>query len=223
MKSAIETAFAATHGIAVGKGRTPQANRTSESRRRLIEAAIKVLNDSGFAGTSTPLVALQAGVSRGRMTHHFPSKNDLLVAVIEELGQRFLDGFRIDFKRGLSLSDRIDSIVDRAWVIYGGDTYRALIQLHIGAGADRLLHEALDAVAVEAAPMELAAWQRALEGTGIATGRIERAYRHMVDQMRGIALQRFFGRKRDQEGRLNTLKLVFRALLDGSLEERAAL
>lgn len=156
------------------------------------------------------------------MTHHFPCKNDLWVAVIEELGQRFLDGFRVDFNCGLSLSDRIDSIVERAWAIYGGDTYRALIQLHIGAGADPLLREALDAVAVEAAPMELAAWQRALHGTDIAAGRIESAYRHMVDHMRGMALQRFFGRKRDQEGRLDTLKRVFQALLDGSLEDRGA-
>lgn len=217
MKTARNTRSAVRPQVLPEEGRTPQAERTSESRRRLIDAGIVVLNDCGFAGTTTPVVALQAGVSRGRMTHHFPSKNDLLVAVVEELGERFLNGFRVGPVQGLSLSERVQRVVTQAWSAYGGDTYQALIQLHLGATGDAALRSALDAMANTVAPMELAAWQQAFEGTAIAPKQIERAYQLLRDQMRGMALQRFFGRSRDQQERLATLQAVFQALVEGAL------
>ena len=39
--------------------------------------------EKGFAGTSTTLVSERAGVSRGAQLHHFPTKNDLVVAAVD--------------------------------------------------------------------------------------------------------------------------------------------
>jgi AcrR family transcriptional regulator len=54
-------------------------------RARLLEATIELLVERGFAGTSTTLVSERAGVSRGAQLHHFPTKNDLVVAAVEHL------------------------------------------------------------------------------------------------------------------------------------------
>lgn len=54
-------------------------------RARLLEATVDLLVERGFAGTSTTLVSERAGVSRGAQLHHFPSKNDLVLAAIEHL------------------------------------------------------------------------------------------------------------------------------------------
>jgi AcrR family transcriptional regulator len=54
-------------------------------RARLLEATVECLVERGFSGTSTTLVSERAGVSRGAQLHHFPTKNDLVVAAVEHL------------------------------------------------------------------------------------------------------------------------------------------
>jgi AcrR family transcriptional regulator len=54
-------------------------------RARLLDATVDCLVEHGFSGTSTTLVSERAGVSRGAQLHHFPTKNDLVVAAVEHL------------------------------------------------------------------------------------------------------------------------------------------
>jgi AcrR family transcriptional regulator len=65
--------------------RVPQEERTRLMRARLLDATVECLVERGFAGTSTTLVSERAGVSRGAQLHHFPTKNDLVVAAVEHL------------------------------------------------------------------------------------------------------------------------------------------
>src|SRR5436190_9740545 len=63
--------------------RGPHAERTAAMRQRLIDAAIVSLYELGYAATTTQVVTDRAGVSRGAILHHFPTKVDLMVAVAE--------------------------------------------------------------------------------------------------------------------------------------------
>ena len=65
--------------------RVPQEMRTRAIRARLLDATVELLAERGFAGTSTTLVSQRAGVSRGAQLHHFPAKNDLVVAAVEHI------------------------------------------------------------------------------------------------------------------------------------------
>ena len=67
--------------------RVPQEERSRVMRARLLEATVELLVERGFSGTSTTLVSERAGVSRGAQLHHFPTKNDLVVAAVEHLTQ----------------------------------------------------------------------------------------------------------------------------------------
>jgi AcrR family transcriptional regulator len=62
--------------------RVPQEERTRAMRARLLEATVELLVEKGYAGTSTTLVSERAGVSRGAQLHHFPTKQDLVVAAV---------------------------------------------------------------------------------------------------------------------------------------------
>jgi AcrR family transcriptional regulator len=68
--------------------RVPQEERTRAMRARLMEATVELLVERGFSGTSTTLVSERAGVSRGAQLHHFPTKNDLVVAAVEHLTEK---------------------------------------------------------------------------------------------------------------------------------------
>jgi AcrR family transcriptional regulator len=54
-------------------------------RQRLLEACVECLVDHGWSATSTTLVSRRAGVSRGAQLHHFPTKNDLVLAAVDHL------------------------------------------------------------------------------------------------------------------------------------------
>ena len=56
-------------------------------RPRLLEATVDCLVEHGWSGTTTTLVSRRAGVSRGAQLHHFPTKNDLVVAAVEHLSE----------------------------------------------------------------------------------------------------------------------------------------
>lgn len=62
--------------------RRSQAERTAAMRARLIDAAVSCLNRLGYSATTLATIAEAAGVSRGGMLHQFPSKVDLMLAVV---------------------------------------------------------------------------------------------------------------------------------------------
>jgi AcrR family transcriptional regulator len=67
--------------------RVPQEERTRAMRTRLLEATVELLVERGWSGTSTTLVSKRAGVSRGAQLHHFPTKNDLVLAAVAHLSE----------------------------------------------------------------------------------------------------------------------------------------
>src|SRR3954451_16463316 len=62
-----------------------QEERSTETRRKLIEAAIGVSQESGYANLTITKVAQHAGLSNGAMQHHFTSRDDLVLGVLDAL------------------------------------------------------------------------------------------------------------------------------------------
>lgn len=65
--------------------RRTQIERSSDSRRRLIESAIDLLATRGYAGTSLAAIGTQAGLSRGLVTHHFGTKEQCVAEVVTHI------------------------------------------------------------------------------------------------------------------------------------------
>ena len=55
-----------------------------EARARLIEAARRLVRHNGFAATSVDDLCAAAGVTKGAFFHHFPSKEALGVALVDD-------------------------------------------------------------------------------------------------------------------------------------------
>ena len=55
-----------------------------QTRRELLEAALTVFSKNGYAATRLEDIAKAAGVTRGAIYHHFGSKADLYLALIDE-------------------------------------------------------------------------------------------------------------------------------------------
>ncbi|MCU0903556.1 MAG: TetR/AcrR family transcriptional regulator [Tabrizicola sp.] len=68
----------------MSEGRTTTRVPRGEARARLIEAARSLVRHKGFAATSVDDLCAAAGVTKGAFFHHFPSKEALGVALIDD-------------------------------------------------------------------------------------------------------------------------------------------
>jgi AcrR family transcriptional regulator len=62
--------------------------RGQATRAHLIEVATRLFADRGYDGTSIEAVLTESGASRGSLYHHFPGKEALFEAVLENVGTR---------------------------------------------------------------------------------------------------------------------------------------
>jgi len=65
-----------------------------ERRRELVEATLVCLSELGSHGTGVREICRQAGVSPGLLTHHFDSKEDLILEAFRVLTREFYDKMR---------------------------------------------------------------------------------------------------------------------------------
>lgn len=79
---------------ATGLPPTLQSLKSAQTRTKLIEATIRCIVRLGYANTTTPQVAAEAGLSRGAMLHHFENGAALIKAAIVELHEKRLRAFR---------------------------------------------------------------------------------------------------------------------------------
>jgi AcrR family transcriptional regulator len=109
------------------------------TRDALIRAAIDLIAERGYAATTTNLVADRAGMSRGALQHHFKSRDELIVAVMEQLRREV--SFRVDPGTLINrpLEDRIDAIVEHYRAMCLSREYRAALNLWIGIDQDSAL------------------------------------------------------------------------------------
>ena len=67
-------------------------NKSNENKKRIIEVAIKLINEKGFDNVSVSEITKAAGVSKGAFYIHFESKEDL----IEKQINYYYDDLKLD-------------------------------------------------------------------------------------------------------------------------------
>lgn len=123
--------------------RVPQEERTRAMRQRLLEATVQCLAEYGWSGTSTTLISQRAGVSRGAQLHHFPTKNDLVVAAVEHLALIRRDELA---QAAAELPDgpgRTRAVLEMLGEHFTSDVFAAALDLWVAARSDAALLAAL--------------------------------------------------------------------------------
>ncbi|WP_460852410.1 TetR/AcrR family transcriptional regulator [Nocardioides montaniterrae] len=123
--------------------RVPQEERTRAMRARLLEAAVELLVEQGFSGTSTTLVAERAGVSRGALMHHFPTKNDLVVAAVTHLTEIRGSELEAAVAKLPSGRRRTSAVVEVLGEHFASPVFTAALELWVAARTDPALLEAV--------------------------------------------------------------------------------
>jgi len=97
---------------------TPARRRQKEARpQQLLDAALMLFVEKGFAATRAEEVAQRAGVSKGTLYLYYPSKEELLKAVIREhLGSRIAAGAAEADKHRGPVADLLRDVLSRWWL-----------------------------------------------------------------------------------------------------------
>jgi len=64
-----------------------QQQKNQETRRKLIEAAAKVVGEHGYAGASIARITAEAGVAHGAFYLHFASRQELFDSLLPHIGR----------------------------------------------------------------------------------------------------------------------------------------
>lgn len=122
--------------------RVPQGERTRAMRLRLMEATVDCLVELGWSGTTTTVVSRRAGVSRGAQLHHFPSKQDLVVAAVEHLTDRRRDEMRRT-AADLPADGRTRGVLEILAAQFVSPVFFAALELWVAARTDAGLRESV--------------------------------------------------------------------------------
>lgn len=131
--------------------RTPTGNKTwqqtksENTRQTILDAAIACFHKLGYNNTTTEKVAKEAGVSRGAMLHHFPSRADLIKASVEHLNHKRIERYRSDETAVQSgaAHTRVDEGIDAFWNELNTPEFVVFHELQVAARTDPELRKVL--------------------------------------------------------------------------------
>lgn len=174
------------------KVRRTQAERTEEMRRRILDAAVDLLAQKGYAGFRTADVAEVAGVSRGAQTHHFPSKDDLVVAVVEHVFRRASEQGSKRARRVRSVDEAFKVLLADSQEFFFSELFFIAMDLAIQGRTKNGKDNPLGAIsAASRLPVE-ASWLAALIEAGVPAAIAEDLLWLTISIVRGLAVRRLW-------------------------------
>lgn len=205
-------------GMTHAATRVPQEERTRAMRLRLLEATVELLVERGWSGTSTTLVSKRAGVSRGAQLHHFPTKDDLVLAAVEHLSEvrgRELDEAATRLPRGRR---RTRAVLDMLADHFTSPVFTAALELWVAARTDPNL---LAAVAPLEQRIGRDVHRRTVELLGVDETRpgARELVQATLDLVRGLGLANTIS---DDTGRRKRILDEWARTLDARLEKLGA-
>lgn len=110
--------------------RRSHAERTAETRARIVAAVVESIAEVGFQRTTASEIVRRAGVTWGAVQHHFGDKNGILAAVLEDSFGRFAARLSaIDLDPAAPLDKRVALFVEGAWDHFGSPHFRSVFEI----------------------------------------------------------------------------------------------
>lgn len=126
---------------------------TTDTRRAILEAALRVFARSGIPAATLEDIAAEADVTRGTLSWHFHSKDDLLAGIIKHYGPHsailpVVDQIEQELQQGIPLDDetifrRLAGAMYDGFTTQGDHTRLAILLIHTHPQAAKILGEGI--------------------------------------------------------------------------------
>lgn len=179
-----------TTGIASSAPKPARARRSDgeETRRKVLDAAVKSILELGYYETSTNEIARRAGVTWGALQYQFGTREALLLEVVNsrwERLQKLVSSARVE---GASLEERLNSLLNVLAEHYGAEGELAQIQILLDLSRNPKVSGETRQAVTEHGRKLLKAWRPLFEqALGEAAGEDD-LVRYAFNALRGFLL-----------------------------------
>jgi AcrR family transcriptional regulator len=119
---------------------TPKSRRT---RTRILEHAARLIREIGYGAANNAVIAEAAGITRGAMLYHFPTRESLVGGLVEHLSTQSDALFAEAALARAPGTDVAEHAIDSYWRLLHAPPMLALRELHFAARTDPLVHDRL--------------------------------------------------------------------------------
>jgi AcrR family transcriptional regulator len=182
------TAGSARRSVETARRRT-QAERSEETRTRILKAAANLIRKRGYARFRTAEVAKEAGLSRGAQLHHFPTKDSLVVATLEHV---FEQAQMLSRRRASAVNrprDLIEAVIEDAREFFFSEHFMVAIDIVLSTSTDQSVRKQILDISRKARRPAEAAWAEALAANGVPGQLASDLVALTLSLVRGMALR----------------------------------
>jgi len=172
-----------------GVRRRTQAERSEETRERILKAASNLIRKRGYARFRTAEVSAEAGLSRGAQLHHFPTKDALVVATLEFV---FKQAQELSRKRASAVNrprDLIDAVIADAREFFFSEHFMVAIDIVLSTSTDHAVRRRILEISRKARRPVETAWTEALLASGVPAALSADIVALTLSLVRGMALR----------------------------------
>ncbi len=169
--------------------RRTQAERTAETRLRILKAAANLIRRRGYARFRTAEVAAEAGLSRGAQLHHFPTKDSLVVATLEYV---FEQAQMLSRRRAAAVNrppDLIEAVIEDAKEFFFSEHFMVAIDIVLSTSTDQAVRKQILDISRKARRPVETAWSEALAASGVPSPVAADIVALTLGVVRGMALR----------------------------------
>jgi AcrR family transcriptional regulator len=117
---------------------TPKSLRT---RGRILECAMRLFADIGYAAATNARIAEEAGLTRGAMLYHFPTREALVEAAVEYVSAARSELLVAAAEQAPQGADLAEHAIDVYWSLLREPPFLAFAELETAARTDPLVAE----------------------------------------------------------------------------------
>jgi AcrR family transcriptional regulator len=172
--------------------RRTQAERSAESRRKLVQAAIDCICETGYVEATVARISLRAGLTRGAVQHHFGTREHLLLAVIDDFGSQMVRSAAQPTVQDLPLEERLRVLFRRNAEIFKSRHFIANIQIWLNLGQDPAFAGQLQHMMQGFEDEIDRRWREDFTDIGLSARHIGLLRRIAISALRGLAVRALY-------------------------------
>ena len=169
--------------------RRTQQMRSAETQSKLIDATLDALMENGYTRMTTADIANRAGLTRGALLHHYPTKDDLVAAAGQHLLAEATSEIRDRAAQVRAGEMTLGGFLDLLWRMFSGRLFYVTLEYVTEARHNpalrakmipvvRTFHVALDDI-----------WRTFFAGTRLTDGEVETSLNMTLCLLRGMGVQ----------------------------------
>lgn len=125
--------------------RRTQEQRSADTRRALVDAAVRAIYRLGYGGATTAAIAEEAGISRGSIIFHYSTRAELMAEVLRAVyEQERAEYDRLEREANLGAHAR--DWIEMCWRVLGRPSGVAFLEIQMAARSDPELAERVASV-----------------------------------------------------------------------------